>query len=448
MKQHVILRDNGFPNSRDLRPRMADPRGLRPLGEATREHPPKQIRKIVRSIGEFGFVYPALLDQNGGVIAGWALVLAAREMHLREMPVVTITGLSEGKARMLRLALNRLYEDSRWNRDALRRELTHILEINDDLEIEVSGFETAEIDCLILDDGSDEEDELPSEDDDRLSVTQLGDLWEAGEHRLLCGDAQDPASYDTLLGAERVEMVFTDPPYNVPIDGHASGLGATKHRDFVMGAGELSPQQFRELLCSSLGLAARYSVNGAIHFCCMDWRGLETLFAASKGIYSELKNLCVWDKTNAGMGSLYRSKHELILVFKVGTAPHINNVELGRHGRNRTNVWEYAGQTSLKGAKNKLSLHPTVKPVPLVADAVRDCSHRGGIILDPFGGAGTTCIAAERTGRRAHLIELDPKYVDVSIRRWQRLSGRSAMHAQTGRSFDELAREREAGHAL
>jgi hypothetical protein len=330
MEQHLRLRDNGFPNSRDLRPRMADPRELRPLGEATREHPPKQIRKIVRSIREFGFVCPALLDEQHRVIAGWALVLAAREMRLREMPVVTLTGLSAGQARMLRLALNRLYEDSRWNRDALRSEIAQVLEIENDVEIDVSGFETAEIDTLILDDGSDEEDELEPLADDRPAVTKVGDLWQAGAHRILCGDAQDAASYAKLLTGERAEMLFTDPPYNVPIEGNVFGLGVTKHRDFVMGAGELSEQQFEALLRVSLALAAQGSVNGAIHFCCMDRRGLETLLAATKGTYSEQKNLCVWSKTNAGMGSLYRSQHEFVLVFKVGTAPHINNVALGR----------------------------------------------------------------------------------------------------------------------
>jgi DNA modification methylase len=213
-----------------------------------------------------------------------------------------------------------------------------------------------------------------------------------------------------------------------------------------MASGELSPQQFEAFLRESLSLAARNSMNGAIQYCCMDWRGMEALLAATKGIYSELKNLCVWNKTNAGMGSLYRSKHELIFVFKIGKGSHINNVALGRYGRNRANVFDYAGQTSLRGRKSKLALHATVKPVALVADTIRDCSNSGGIILDPFGGAGTTLIAAQKTGRRARLIELDPKYVDVSIRRWQHLTGAAAIHAETGRSFDDLAREREADH--
>src|SRR4051812_27471814 len=269
--------DNGFPLSRDLRPRMVDPRDLRPLGEATREHSPKQIRKLIRSVRQFGLVYPALVDEAERVIAGGALVLAAIEMGLRQVPVVTITGLSEAQGRMLRLALNRLAEDSRWDRDALRRELSQILEIENDIEIADTGFETAEIDAIVLDDGSDEEDELPSIEEGMPPVSQLGDQWILGEHRVLCADACDPKSFQRLLGRERAQMVFTDPPYNVPIDGHVSGLGVIKHPNFVMGAGELSPEQFEMLLRTSLGLAAQFSMNGAITFCCMDWRGLQAL---------------------------------------------------------------------------------------------------------------------------------------------------------------------------
>jgi DNA modification methylase len=442
----ALLHHNRPPLT-DLQPVMMDPWKLTPLGEETRTHPPKQIRKMCRSIRTFGFVYPVLADEKGRVIAGWALVLAAREMRLTEVPVVTVTGLAEARVRMLRLALNRLAEDSHWNRDALRREFSDIMQIETEIEIADSGFEVAEIDAITIDDGSDQEDELPRVQNDRPSVTQLGDMWIAGQHKILCADACNPTSYARLLERERVDLVFTDPPYNVAIEGHVSGLGATKHPNFVMGAGELSAEEFQAFLRDALGLAARYSRDGAIHFCCMDWRGLETLFAATRGIYSELKNLVVWNKTNAGMGSLYRSKHELIVVYKVGTAAHVNNVSLGRYGRNRTNVWDYAGQTALRGAKSKLHLHPTLKPVALVADAIRDCCNRDAVVLDPFGGAATTAIAAEKTGRRARLIELDPKYVDASVRRWQRLSGASAVHLETGRTFDELAPEREADHA-
>ena len=392
-----LLHHNGPPLT-DLLPVMMDPRKLTPLGQETRTHSPAQIRKICRSLRTFGFVYPVLVDEMARVIAGWALVLAAREMRLTEVPVVTVTGLSEARSRMLRLALNRLAEDSQWNRDALRREFFELLQIETEIEIADTGFEVAEIDAITIDDGSDVEDELPPIREDRPPVARVGDVWIAGQHRILCGDACDPTSYARLLGRERADIVFTDPPYNVPIEGHVSGLGANKHPDFVMAAGELSADEFEGFLRSSLELAARNSRDGAIHFCCIDWRGLETLLAAARGIYSELKNLVVWNKTNAGMGSLYRSKHELIAVYKVGTAPHVNNVSLGRYGRNRTNVWDYAGQSALRGPKNKLALHPTVKPVALVADAIRDCSNRDAVVLDPFGGAGTTCIAAEKPG--------------------------------------------------
>ena len=239
-----------------------------------------------------------------------------------------------------------------------------------------------------------------------------------------------------MLGTDKADMMFADPPYNVPIEGHVSGLGAVKHADFAMASGELSSAEFQAFLRTSLGHAASWSINGAIHFVCMDWRHQREILAAGDEVYSELKNLCVWNKSNAGMGSLYRSKHELIFVFKVGKGPHINNVALGRYGRHRSNVWDYVSQNALNGsAKSKLALHPTVKPVAMIADAIRDCSNRGGLILDPFGGAGTTLIAAERTGRRARVIELDPIFVDVSIERWQRLTGGTAIHADSGQPF-------------
>jgi DNA modification methylase len=230
-------------------------------------------------------------------------------------------------------------------------------------------------------------------------------------------------------------MVFTDPPYNVPISGNVTRSKDAGH-GFPMAAGELSPEEFERFLQTALVHVAAYSRDGAVAYVCIDWRHLDELLAAGKVAFSKLLNLCVWHKSNAGMGSLYRSQHELVLVYKHGTKPHINNVHLGRHGRNRTNVWTYVGQSALSGtSKSKLAMHPTVKPVALVADAIRDCSNRGDIILDPFGGAGTTMIAAEKTGRRAHLIELSPRYVDVTVQRWQRLTGATAVHADTGKPY-------------
>ncbi len=238
------------------------------------------------------------------------------------------------------------------------------------------------------------------------------------------------------MGTDKAQMMFADPPYNLPIEGHVSGLGAVKHTEFAMASGELSSPKFQLFLRTALGHAASRSINGAIHYVCMDWRHQRELIAAGDEVYGELMNLCVWNKSNAGMGSLYRSKHEFVFVFKVGKGPQINNVALGRYGRHRSNVWDYVSQNALNGsAKSKLALHPTVKPVAMVADAMRDCSNRGGLILDPFGGAGTTLIAAERTGRRARVIELDPIFVDVSIERWQRLTGSTAVRVDTGRPF-------------
>ena len=278
-------------------------------------------------------------------------------------------------------------------------------------------------------------------------MSRVGDLWLLGDHRLLCGDATKLASYGSLLGGERAQLVFVDPPYNVRIDGHVCGSGSIKHREFEMAAGEMSEAQFTGFLTTVLERLAQHSADGSIHYVCMDWRHIFELLAAGRAAYSELKNLCVWNKDNGGMGSLYRSKHELVLVFKHGSGAHINNVELGRHGRNRTNVWDYAGVNSFgAGRLDDLAMHPTVKPVALVADAIMDCSHRGGIVLDCFGGSGTTLIAAEQTGRHGRLIELDPAYVDVAIRRFAKLTGEKVTQAASGLTFAEIRDQRGTGN--
>src|SRR6516164_2246911 len=433
MENNSMLRRNGFVTSRNLSSRLVPVETLKPLGRESRKHPASQIRKLGESIEQFGFVLPIIVNTADRVVAGWGLVLAARRLKLSEIPAVTIVDLDEARLRSLRLALNRLGEDSSWDPAALSLEFSDILEMDGTIDLQITGFETGEIDISL--DGVDEEDELPPEQSSP-PVTQVGDLWIAGEHRIFCGDALRPESYARLLGGERADMVFADPPYNLAIEGNVSGHGATKHDDFAMATGEMSAAEFAKFLQDSFRLVAQHSIDGAIHFICMDWRHVEELMGATKEIYSELKNICVWNKSNAGMGSLYRSKHEFIFVFKNGKKPHINNIDLGRFGRSRSNVWDYAGHNGFNGTgKSKLNLHPTVKPVALVADAIRDCSNRNGIILDPFGGAGTTLVAAEKTGRRARLIEIDPGYVDVAILRWQRLTGRTALHAVTGAKF-------------
>ena len=442
--------ENGHTLSRDLTPDLVPIAGLKALGRATRKHPAHQVRKLAASLERFGFVLPILIDSDGRLVDGWGLVLAARQLGLEAVPAVTVSDLSEAELRSLRLALNRMTEDAVWNPEALALEFSDILELAPQLELDVTGFEMGEIDILLDGDGANEEDDLPVATDKMAPVTRVGDLWVLGDHRLHCGDALKVESYSRVLGTDKADMMFADPPYNVPIDGHVSGLGRTKHADFVQGSGELSPVEFQSFLTTAFGHAASHSRNGAIHFVCMDWRHLREVLVVGDEVYSEFKNLCVWNKSNAGMGALYRSKHELILVFKVGKAPHTNNVALGRHGRHRSNVWDYVSQNALNGsAKGKLALHPTVKPVAMIADAIRDCSNRGGLILDPFGGAGTTLIAAERTGRRARMIELDPTFVDVSIERWQRLTGGTAVNAENGKPFrrpdDSLASDTGVG---
>jgi DNA modification methylase len=427
---------NGFAVSRDLNPKLTDVSSLKPLGRETRKHPAAQVRKLQSSLEQFGVVLPVVVDAERRVVAGWGLVLAAKKMGLLQVPAVTIDDLGEAKLRLLRLALNRLGEESSWDFDALTLEFSDILEIDVHADLQISGFEMGEIDVAFARGAGDEEDDLQALDEIATPVTKLYDLWLLDEHRILCGDALTLESYKRLLGEELAQMVFADPPWNIPIAGNVSGLGTVKHDDFVMACGEMSTAEFESFLRTALGNAATHSVDGSIHYVCMGWSKMRELLAATDTVYSELKNLCVWCKPNGGMGSLYRSRHELVFVFKQGLAPHINNIELGRYGRNRSNLWDYPSQNVLnRTSKSKLALHPTPKPVGLVADAIRDCSHRNGIILDPFGGVGSTLIAAERTGRRARLIELEPRFVDATIKRWQNLTGKTAVKASTGSPY-------------
>ena len=435
MRKPPRLHKNGYAVSHDLAPILVCTEELRPLGRETRRHPRRQIDKLAASLDEFGFVLPIIIDADSRVVAGWGLVQAARQLGLPQVPAVTIADLDEAKLRLLRLALNRLGEDSSWDVDALTLEFSDVLALDTTVDLQISGFEMAEIDVRLRASADDEEDEIPRIDQ-RSPITKPGDILVLDQHRIICGDALQVENYSRLLGDERAQMIFTDPPWNVPIEGHVSGLGTVKHSEFAMASGEMSSVEFETFLTTALGLATRHAIDGSIHFVVIDWRHIKQLLGATADLYSEMKNLCIWNKSNAGMGSLYRSKHELVFVFKKGKAPHINNIELGRFGRHRSNVWDYPGQNTLSNsAKGKLSLHPTVKPVALVADTIRDCSNLNGIILDPFGGAGTTLIAAERTGRRARLIEIEPRFVDCTVRRWQQLTGRTAIHAETGVPF-------------
>jgi len=423
---------NGYSVARNLDPKLVPVSALSPLGRETRKHPPAQVRKLMESLDRFGFVLPILVDGESRVVAGWGLALAARKLGIADVPAVTVSDLGEADLRLVRLALNRLGEDSSWDVDALKLEFGDVLEIANNVDLSISGFEMGEID-VFLGGAIDEEDALPIVNDLDPPLTKLGDLWRLGDRRLLCADALKAESYERLMGQERAQMIFTDPPWNIAIEDNVSGLGAVKHKDFAMACGEMSPMEFEAFLRASLGHAAARSEDGALHYVCMHWSKMKEMLATADGVYGDLVNLCVWNTTNAGMGSLYRSKHELIFVYRNGKGNHVNNVALGRFGRHRSNVWDYPGQNTFNGtAKSKLKLHPTAKPVALVADAIRDASHRRGIILDPFGGAGSTLIAAEKTSRKARLIELEPRYVDATITRWEALTGRRAERESVG----------------
>lgn len=415
---------------------------LIPCGRNARTHSTRQIDQIAKSIERFGFVNPVLVDNEGRVLAGHGRIEAARRLGLTEVPVLSLGAMSDADRRAYIIADNRLAELAGWDRDLLASELGELQSLLGDIDFECLGFDQGELDELLSlgDDGGDAADVVPEVDEAMPVVSRPGNIWVMGRHRLICGDSRDPAVFDRLMAGKKAAMVFTDPPYNVPVNGHICGLGSVKHDEFAMAAGEMSAAEFTAFLETVLGNAARVSRDGSIHYVCMDWRHMRELLDAGEAVYSEFKNLIVWNKDNGGMGSFYRSKHELVFAFKHGTAAHINNFGLGEKGRYRTNVWDYVGVNSLKKDRaEELAMHPTVKPVAMVADAIRDCSNRGDVILDAFSGSGTTIIAAEQTGRCGYAVEYDPKYVDVAVRRWQALTGGKALLDCTSDSFDDNA---------
>jgi len=420
---------------------------LQPYTGNARTHSKRQIRQIADSIRKFGFTNPVLISDAGEIIAGHGRVEAARLLGMESVPTVCLSHLDASQRKAYVIADNKLALNAGWDRELLAVELQALVDL--DFEVEITGFSLAEVD-LVLDEARESspeqeqaaDDEVPPLADPILATTKRGDLWLLGRHRLLCGDSRQSDTFDRLLQGERADLVFTDPPYNVPIDGHVCGLGRIRHREFAMGAGEMSSDAFTAFLQTTLGHAAASCRDGTIAFVCMDWRHMGELLAAGQAVFSELKNLCVWNKTNGGMGSFYRSKHELMFVFKIGSAPHTNTFGLGDTGRYRTNVWDHAGVNALRrGRAEELAMHPTVKPVALVADAIRDCSRRGEIALDPFAGSGTTLVAAEKTGRLARLIEFDPAYCDQIVRRFEKVTGKQAKLAATGQTFEAVAGE-------
>jgi len=396
---------------------------LTPDPRNARTHSKKQIKQIAVSIQAFGFTNPILADPEGILIAGHGRLRAARELGLDKVPVITLDGLSEPRKKVLRLADNKIALNAGWDMEILKLELAEISVPEIDIDLSLTGFSSGEID-VILTDSEDPDDEVIPPVPEEPEV-QTGDIWQLGEHRIGCGDGRDLAFLQKVVGeGSKIDCAFLDPPYNVKINGHANAQG--RHREFAMASGEMQTGEFRSFLKDTLGPCTKVSRDDAVHFVCMDWRHMDDVSAAGADIYGGLLNICVWNKSNAGMGSLYRSKHEMVFVYRVGETTHTNNVELGRHGRNRTNVWDYASVNSMRGSRREdLALHPTVKPVAMVADAICDVTARGDLVLDIFLGSGTSLIAAERVGRRFRGIDIDPAYVELAMRRWSDITGKT-----------------------
>ena len=417
-----------------------DPSRLVPHPDNPRTHSKEQVKKIAASIRRFGFRNPVLVDENNNVVAGHGRLLAAAELKLASVPTLVLADMTEAERRAYVIADNRLAELAGWDEDRLASELAAIGGLDSDFDLSLTGFDGGALEKLLelAAGGGSGGDELVDLDTESPAVSRTGDIWILGDHRLIVGDALDRTVFEQLMKGELAQMVITDPPYNVPIEGHVCGLGKVKHAEFAMASGEMSEAEFVAFLSTSLVNLAHFSKDGSIHYVFMDWRHMGEVAAAGEAAYAELKNLVVWNKDNGGMGAFYRSKHELVFVFKKGTAKHINNFGLGENGRYRTNVWDYPGISSLGPDRAaQLAMHPTVKPVAMIADAMRDCSRRNGIVLDAFSGSGTTIIAAEETGRRARVIEIDPRYADVAVRRWQSVTGSRAVLEDGGLAFED-----------
>jgi DNA modification methylase len=420
---------------------------IRPNPKNPRTHSKKQIRQIAASIRKFGFLNPLIVDDENMILAGHGRLEGARLEGMAHVPIVRFGHLSEAQKRAYVIADNKIAEQAGWDRELLSIELGELIELLpiEGFDVSITGFETSEIDLLLADMASsrpDPEDAIPAVP--QTAVTRRGDLWLLGRHRLLCGDSREPKNFVRATGGAHAAAVFTDPPYNLRVRA-IGGRGRVQHPEFAFASGEMSQAQFRTFLSQTLGNGAGVSAQGAVHFICIDWRHIGELIEVGGELYGEMLNIVVWVKSNAGQGSFYRSQHEFIGVFRIGEEPHRNNVELGRFGRNRSNVWTYAGVNTFgKGRMEALAAHPTVKPVALVADALLDCTARGDVVLDQFVGSGTTILAAEKVARAAIGIEYEPRYVDVAILRWQRMTKLEAILAGDGRSFEDVGAARAA----
>ena len=427
---------------------------LSPMPGAPREHPNSQIRLLEKSIQAFDFRFPVLIDRHNRLIAGHARVQAARNLGLTEIPTIRVEDLSDAQVKGLLLADNRIATLAKSNDRAEAQILLELSQVELDFDIEGTGFYLAEIELKIAGlteiDGSAEGEIETILVASGPAITRFGDGWMLGSHTLHCADARQAESWRRLMGDLLADLVVTDPPYNVAVNGHVSGLGKHRHREFAVANGEMSPTEFTGFLQTSMSHAYQWSRPGSVHYWAMDWRHVVEIGSAGNAIYERFLNMAVWVKNQPGMGSFYRSQHELFFIFAKGGAAPRNNIQLGRFGRSRSNVWDYPSAASLARTAeegNPLAAHPTVKPLALITDILLDASVRGDIVADPFAGSGTTLIAAEKLGRNARCMELDPAYCDTIIRRWQHWTGEAAVRIVDGISFDALAAKSTGGQS-
>lgn len=419
---------------------------LKPDPRPQRKHSQRQLASLIGAIERFDVVRPILVTDDNVVLDGNAVLEAAKRLGHDTIPVIRIDGYTPNELRALQMSLNRIGEHAQWDEAVLRADFIALLADPDiEFSLDFTGFDQVFVDRVTLaDDVGTPQDDVP-EPDGGAPVTRLGDVWICGHHRIVCGDSRDGAVYVLLLAGGRVRLILTDPPYNVRISGNVSGLGKVRHGEFAMASGEMTRAEFIEFQRQVFDHCKQHGVDGALLYAFIDGRHVADQIAAGEAVFGELKQLVVWAKDNAGMGTFYRSQHELLTIWKLGDAPNVNTFGLGSNGRYRSNVWNYPGCASLgAGRAEALSFHPTVKPLPMIVDAILDVTHQGEIVLDPFGGSGTTLIAAERTGRIARLIEIDPKYVDVTLRRFIAETGEEPTLAETGEAFSEVRSRRQS----
>ena len=416
-----------------------------PISELTssphhsRRKTPEQLERVIASIADLGFCKPILIADNQ-VIDGVTRVAAAKQLGLTQVPAIDCGHLSKTDRRKLALAVNRTAETGEWDLDLLRIEFTELLEL--DVDLGPTGFTLQEQDIIMLDDGSNEEEDQV--DGPPLEpVTQPGDVWELDDHRVICGSALEPSVYEKLLLGVLVAIIIADFPYNVCIGNNVSGLGKKKHAEFKMASGEMSDAEFAAFLEATIMCAVAHVVAGGVLYGFMDWRSIDKLYRAGSAAKLTLLNLVVWYKQSGAMGAFYRSAHELIAVLCKGDKPRTNNIGLGKNGRDRCNVWCMPGANRPgSSAHEMLGEHATPKPVELCVDAILDVTLPSEAVLDPFLGVGSTLIAAEKTGRRCYGIEIEPGFVDATIMRWQRLTGKQAVLAGTDQTFEIVAQNR------